>query len=1372
MRFLSWYETIRARFTERNTTVRRRGAKVPVAGQLERLEGKALLSVSALFVNGELNILSDSSDDITVNSTGTGATARVQVLANGNLVTSVSSVPTSSVTSFVIQGGNLSNTIDLSAVSIANYPNLTAINVDGGHGSDTILGSNGIAETLLGNHGNDVITCLDGDSSINGNDGNDTITAGGGNDSINGEDGDDSIAGGDGDDTIIGHDGDDTVDAGAGNDDVTGGDGQDLIAGAAGNDTLNGMMGADSIDGGDGNDNVFGGSGADSLSGDLGDDSLFGNDGIDTLLGGDDNDFLDGGEDSDTLQGGDGNDSLSGMSGHDSLQGNSGDDSLLGGAGKDTLEGNTGSDTLRGQSGNDTIFGGDGFDLLDGGAGNDFEDAGEVPTPPVPPAPLPARLFAIPTDNRNQIVELDPQTGIELNRFAAPEPTSSNGDGLAFDGTALYVLNGFGTSTLYQLDPDTGAVVNSTVIPRPGNQRYDGLAALNGLLYIQDSANDDILVFDPALGGVGTVLDINGVNPNTNLIGGIAGATDPDRLIATVANGRTIVEINPTSGLITNSFSPATSSAGTYSGLGVLDNNIYLGSTRVSTATALSVTSSLDIFSRTGVLQQTLTLPYGVSAFGADDVGTIGVPLGAPGQFDIVINLPAGLNSIDTLAFDAAELKWESIIRGDLPDVVVANVGTIDDLVITVTVMAIDGPGGVMGLTGIDVQRTGTFLPAMASITIDAADLPTIEADGSLSDVILHEVGHALGFGTIWLQQGLVASPGTSNPRFLGAQATAEFDRIFRSTEPNVPVENGGGTGSADLHWRESRFGNELMSSVIGIGSNPLSRVTVAALADMGYQVDFSQADPYTPLQAAASGPGLAFVTGGAAAVNSAAVRNSTSRGHWEISSKPAQLIQPLAPGMPRPWTAMTMGSVANATSSTQTTSGSARAAAVSQTTLVFDEVPFGSVNGQSIQGATFGFQVAGIDSPDAFFNFSIGAGPGLAQNLTDPVLEGNALGVLTIDFSSPASNISFGVARNSLGSVTNGVLVTLFDSNLNVISTTSVSLQQILLFTEGIFSFSGTTGVRRMQLDFTSASGATAGSRFAIDNLSFALGTPTGALNGDTLLGGAGDDTLIGSAGNDVLNGGIGNDTLDGGDGDDSLVGAAGDDSILGQAGNDTLRGGAGTDTVLGGDGDDSMIASLGDGSDSLSGGEGSDSFEFFGSNTLNTFNVGQTAALLTISIDTTTQTINSDIELVQITALGGTDRVNIADLTGVGATELRINLGTGNDRLLAAPGANLGSVELRVFGEAGNDSLVGSDSAESMSGGDGNDTLIGNDGDDTLNGDAGDDSIDGGAGSDIIDSGEGIATIEGGDGDDSLTGSIFNDVINGGAGNDTLVG
>ena len=47
-------------------------------------------------------------------------------------------------------------------------------------------------------------------------------------------------------------------------------------------------------------------------------------------------------------------------------------------------------------------------------------------------------------------------------------------------------------------------------------------------------------------------------------------------------------------------------------------------------------------------------------------------------------------------------------------------------------------------------------------------------------------------------------------------------------------------------HWRESVFESELMTGWVDAGQNPLSVVTVSSLADMGYQVDVSSADPYT----------------------------------------------------------------------------------------------------------------------------------------------------------------------------------------------------------------------------------------------------------------------------------------------------------------------------------------------------------------------------------------------------------------------------------------------------------------------------------------------------------------------------------------------
>src|SRR6266540_3624406 len=88
---------------------------------------------------------------------------------------------------------------------------------------------------------------------------------------------------------------------------------------------------------------------------------------------------------------------------------------------------------------------------------------------------------------------------------------------------------------------------------------------------------------------------------------------------------------------------------------------------------------------------------------------------------------------------------------------------------------------------------------------VATADLAQMEADGTLRDVITHEMGHVLGFGkTIWGFRQLLNGAGTTNPAFGGRDAMAEY-RTLRGggRRRRVPVENTGGSGTADSHWRE-----------------------------------------------------------------------------------------------------------------------------------------------------------------------------------------------------------------------------------------------------------------------------------------------------------------------------------------------------------------------------------------------------------------------------------------------------------------------------------------------------------------------------------------------------------------------------------------
>ena len=60
-----------------------------------------------------------------------------------------------------------------------------------------------------------------------------------------------------------------------------------------------------------------------------------------------------------------------------------------------------------------------------------------------------------------------------------------------------------------------------------------------------------------------------------------------------------------------------------------------------------------------------------------------------------------------------------------------------------------------------------------------------------------------------------------------------------------VPVENRGGGGTRDSHWRETVFQQELMTGWVGEKPNPMSRLTIASLKDIGYVVDLTKAETY-----------------------------------------------------------------------------------------------------------------------------------------------------------------------------------------------------------------------------------------------------------------------------------------------------------------------------------------------------------------------------------------------------------------------------------------------------------------------------------------------------------------------------------------------
>lgn len=215
-------------------------------------------------------------------------------------------------------------------------------------------------------------------------------------------------------------------------------------------------------------------------------------------------------------------------------------------------------------------------------------------------------------------------------------------------------------------------------------------------------------------------------------------------------------------------------------------------------------------------------------------------------NYAIDINFLGGLNSRQQEIFASAASRWSEIIVGDLPEITISG-QTVDDLRIDAEGVVIDGEGQILGQAGPRFVRTAGGLPITGIMSFDSADLDQLEADGGMFNVIVHEMAHCIGIGTLWSSMGLLEGEGTANPVFIGENAMREWGVLSGAGRPMpVPVANTGGGGTREGHWRETIFGNELMTGYLDGGINPVSRVTVAALEDMGYEVNYDAADAFT----------------------------------------------------------------------------------------------------------------------------------------------------------------------------------------------------------------------------------------------------------------------------------------------------------------------------------------------------------------------------------------------------------------------------------------------------------------------------------------------------------------------------------------------
>ena len=227
--------------------------------------------------------------------------------------------------------------------------------------------------------------------------------------------------------------------------------------------------------------------------------------------------------------------------------------------------------------------------------------------------------------------------------------------------------------------------------------------------------------------------------------------------------------------------------------------------------------------------------------------------------FSISVNF-SGDSSFEQSFLDAAAF-WESLV----PFYLDGRQGTAEfsGLTIDAAVSSIDGAGGTLGSAGPTAGGTddsGFVLATEGEMTFDSDDFDS--PTDTFNEVVLHEMAHVMGIGTLWTNNGLydpglsaVTDPVTGEPvgQYTGAAGVAGWQAEFDSGALYVPVEKGGGQGTANGHWNEIDGGSgptgyvsaftgqdaqfELLSGWLNPGGF-VSGTTLGSFEDLGYDVE------------------------------------------------------------------------------------------------------------------------------------------------------------------------------------------------------------------------------------------------------------------------------------------------------------------------------------------------------------------------------------------------------------------------------------------------------------------------------------------------------------------------------------------------------
>ena len=339
---------------------------------------------------------------------------------------------------------------------------------------------------------------------------------------------------------------------------------------------------------------------------------------------------------------------------------------------------------------------------------------------------------------------------------------------------------------------------------------------------------------------------------------------DPNAITPTPTNTPT-----PT---VTPSISPTVSHTST-----ITPTNTISPTNTVTPSITPTVTPSI-----TNSVTPTATITPSTSEFGSI-LGTTFKSTSS--QFEFTIN-----NSTSNAQFD--DVKYKNILVDAINkwDAVIVS-GPISSWKMSIAIDFDTLPSNV--LAGAAIRSIignldfGTFFPVSGDIVFNTLHLENMSNNvGNLGQnelyyTCLHEIGHLLGIGNFILSENdtLNGEPvvayqesGVEKYYYTGQHAFQAYKDYLSplgydvSQLSGIPVEDNGGDGTAnshpeegDVHFHSNNnrtiggvfhpgLEHELMAGWSEGGDHtPLSKVTIGFLHDMGFNVDYNEAEPYNP---------------------------------------------------------------------------------------------------------------------------------------------------------------------------------------------------------------------------------------------------------------------------------------------------------------------------------------------------------------------------------------------------------------------------------------------------------------------------------------------------------------------------------------------